>query len=203
MKHFIAVVLLFPLFAYSQTTEDSLRLKKMYGESETYDAALKQIGTIGQDAPWLSVVSADGYAVTSNELSDKVLLVHFWFLTCGGCIVENPLLNRISDSLKHQPHFQLLAFANNSDEELRHFLIRDSLYFGKSWQTIRLHPELSFPVYADPDEQVFSQFRGWAYPANIIIDRNGVIRKIIYRHELDLDDDAFVEYLLSEIKLLL
>ncbi|HPS82698.1 MAG TPA: TlpA disulfide reductase family protein [Bacteroidales bacterium] len=191
------------LLAQDNITTDSVRLRHLYGDTETFDAAFAQIKTIGTDAPFLAVTAADGREINSENLSDKVILVHFWFLTCGGCIIENPLLNRIADTLKNNPAFQLLAFANNSNEELQHFLDRDSLYFGNRWNTIKRHPLLKFPIVADPDEEIFNRFKSWSYPGNIIIDRNGIIRKIIYRHELDMSEDEFFEYLLAQIKELL
>ncbi|KAF5028835.1 Thiol-disulfide oxidoreductase ResA [anaerobic digester metagenome] len=184
-------------------TTDSVRLRHLYGETETFDAAFAQIKTIGTDAPFLSVTTADGREFNSENLSDKVVLIHFWFLTCGGCIIENPLLNRIADTLRHNSDFQLIAFANNTNEELQHFLDRDSLYFGNRWNTIKRHPLLKFPIVADPDEEIFNRFKSWSYPGNIIIDRNGIIRKIIYRHELDMSEEEFFEYLLAQIRELL
>jgi len=206
MKKLSFVVLLLSsvvLQAQPDYTADSVRLRSLYGETETFDAAFNQIKRIGTDAPYLTVMAADGREFNSENLSDKVVLVHFWFLTCGGCLVENPLLNRISDSLKDNNNFQMLAFANNTQEELEHFLDRDSLYFGNRWQTIKKHPELRFPIIADPDEVVFNQFNSWSYPGNILIDRNGTIRRIIYRHELDMSDEEFLDYLLAQIRELL
>ena len=206
MKIIVFLALIFALTvlqAQSDFTVDSIRLRHLYGDTETFDAAFAQIKTIGTDAPFLAVTAADGREINSENLSDKVILVHFWFLTCGGCIIENPLLNRIADTLKNNPAFQLLAFANNSNEELQHFLDRDSLYFGNRWNTIKRHPLLKFPIVADPDEEIFNRFKSWSYPGNIIIDRNGIIRKIIYRHELDMSEDEFFEYLLAQIRELL
>ncbi len=197
------IFLFFPLLILAQPNADSSRLRALYGDTETFDAAFNQIKRIGTDAPYLTVTAADGREFNSENLSDKVVLVHFWFLTCGGCLVENPLLNRISDSLKDNNNFQMLAFANNTQEELEHFLDRDSLYFGNRWQTIKKHPELRFPIIADPDEVVFNQFNSWSYPGNILIDRNGTIRRIIYRHELDMSDEEFLDYLLAQIRELL
>lgn len=204
-KLLVAIFLLASVSLYAQVdfSNDSLRLRHLYGESETFDAAYAQIKRIGSDAPYIGVVSADGKQFSSENLSGKVVLVHFWFLTCGGCIIENPILNRIADTLKNNDEFQLIAFANNTNEELQHFLQGDSLFFGKRWSTIKHHPVLKFPVFADPDEEMFNKFNSWSYPGNIIIDRNGVIRKIIYRHELDMSEDEFFEYLLAQIKELL
>jgi len=187
----------------AQPNADSSRLRALYGETETFDAAFAQIKRIGTDAPYLTVTAADGTEFNSEVLSDKVVLVHFWFLTCGGCLIENPLLNKVADSLKWNNNFQMLAFANNSQEELEHFLDRDSLYFGNRWAMIKRHPELKFPILADPDEVVFNQFNSWSYPGNILIDRNGKIRKVIYRHELDMTDEEFLDYLLAQIRELL
>jgi len=50
---------------------------------------------------------------------------------------------------------------------------------------------------------VFNQFNSWSYPGNILIDRNGKIRKVIYRHELDMTDEEFLDYLLAQIRELL
>ncbi len=194
------IISVFSVRAQNTYMEDSTRLRALYGESETFDAALNQLSVVGTDAPFITAMSPEGEEIYSDMLSDKVILVHFWFLTCGGCIKENAVMNRLADTLKNHLHFRLLAFANNSDEELRHFLIRDSLYFGSTWKTIQHHPDLRFNIFADPDEKVFNQFKEWAYPSSILIDRDGIIRKIIHRHELEMTDDEFFIYLLSEIQ---
>lgn len=203
MKTLLVVITLLVSVTLSAQTDlkaDSLRLRQLYGESETFDAAFEQIKRIGTDAPYLNLVSADGKVFSNDDLTGKVILVHFWFLTCGGCIIENPILNRIADTLKNEDDFQLIAFANNTNEELQHFLQSDSLFFGKRWSTIKHHPVLKFPVFADPDEEMFNKFNSWSYPGNIIIDRNGIIRKVIYRHELDMSEDEFFEYLMAQIR---
>lgn len=203
MKRLLLILLLPAMCAHAQPNQDSVRLRQLYGDTETFGAAFYQTKLIGTDAPYIVATSADGRAFSGENLSDKVVLIHFWFLTCAGCLLENPILNKIYDTLQYSTNFEMLAFANNTNDELQHFLERDSLFFGTKWQTIKKHPVLKFPVLADPDEEVFNQFRGWSYPGNVIIDRNGVIRKIIYRHELDMTDEEFFEYMLAEIRAVL
>ncbi|PLW92509.1 MAG: hypothetical protein C0592_10455 [Marinilabiliales bacterium] len=187
----------------SQTKEDSAHYKLLYGESDTYYAALNQLSLVGEDAPYLFAESASGQLYTSQDLGDKVVLIHFWFLSCGGCLKESPVLNRLQDSLGNNEHFQLLAFANNSMEDLKRFLAQDSVYFGRKWATIKKHPVLNFPLLPDDGAAVFNLFKGWAYPANILIDRNGFVRKIIHAHELDMEGNDFFDYLYGEINQLL
>ncbi len=201
MKTIFNIIVFFAIAfnSYAQTAEDTARIKSLYGETETYFAALNQAALIGTDAPHLFAESATGKLYNSEELSDKVILVHFWFLSCGGCLKESPVLNRLQDSLGNNENFQLLAFANNNMEELRRFIKQDSTFFKRRWATIKKHPILKFPLIPDDESQVFNSFKGWAYPANILIDKNGFIRKIIHAHELDLEKDAFFELLYGEI----
>jgi len=197
------IILLIINTAQAQTAEDSARLKLLYGESDTYYAALNQMAMIGKDAPYIFAESANGDLFNSQDLTDKVVLVHFWFLSCSGCLKESPVLNRLQDSLENNEHFQLLAFANNSMEDLKRFLAQDSVYFGRKWATIKKHPLLKFAILPDDEAAVFTEFKGWAYPANILIDKNGFVRKIIHAHELDMEGDDFFDYLYGEIEQLM
>lgn len=202
----ILYILFFFLFFFqvnAQTPEDSAHYKLLYGESDTYYAALNQLSLVGQDAPYIFAESVQGNLYNSQELTDKVVLVHFWFLSCSGCLKESPVLNRLQDSLGKNDHFQLLAFANNNMEDLKRFLEQDSTYFGRKWATIKKHPELNFPLIPDDGATVFESFKGWAYPANILVDKDGIVRKIIFAHEMDMEGDDFFDYLYGEIQQLM
>lgn len=140
-----------------------------------------------------------GKTYTIDELKDKTLLVHFWFLTCGGCIKESPMMNKIYDMLKDNPDVVMLTFASNTQEELQKFEARDSVYFGKKWTAIGKHPALKFPV-AVADENITNLFRIWGYPVNFILGRNFTLKSIVYSHELDLKEDDFIKLILDKLK---
>lgn len=204
IKTLIIISSLFFYFqTHAQTTEDSTHYKLLYGESDTYYAAINQLSLVGQDAPYIFSESAQGNLYNSQDFSDKVVLVHFWFLSCSGCLKESPVLNRLQDSLGDNEHFQLLAFANNNMEELKRFLKQDSSYFGRKWATIKKHPKLKFPIIPDDGATIFESFKGWSYPANILVDKNGIVRKIIYAHEMDLEGDDFFDFIYGEIQQLM
>lgn len=203
MIKFLLLLILFSFsLSLSAQMKDSVYFYNLYGESETYNEAMFQNYLVGQSMPVFTAVDMGGNEITPETLDSKVIMIHFWFLSCVGCLKENPVMNQIWDSLSMHNDFAMIAFSYDSRNDMQKFIERDSAYFGPKWMTYKKHPILKFPIVPDCSPY-YTLFREWAYPSTIIIDKHGVIRNIVHAHELELEGNELRDYLLSEIQLLL
>lgn len=185
------------LSVYSQKA-DTTFLNSFYMDKALLKEVKYQQELIGTQIPPFTFQDIHGRIYTTEELSNKTLLVHFWFLTCGGCIKESPMLNALYDTLKNNPDIVILTFASNTSEELLKFEQRDSAFFGKKWATISKHPVLKFPISVASAEMT-NLFRIWGYPVNFILGRNFTLKSIVHAHELDLDESGLLQLLKSKL----
>lgn len=125
------------------------------------DYALKP----GTKAPSFALEGLDGdqYEVGGNR--EKVLLLNFWASWCEPCKEEAP---------------DLVKLAERYQDKLDIYAVNVTLY-DKLDQVKAFVEEYgyTFPVLLDENEKIYRQFGGVAFPTNVLIDRDGVIREII------------------------
>jgi peroxiredoxin len=144
-----AVVLALAAFAGStalaEDPADALRLTRLTGsEQETA----------------FSVATPDGGALSLGDLRGKIVVLNFWATWCEPCVEEMPALERLARTYRVRG---LVVLALSVDREgasvVEPFLKRHGL---------------TFPVGLDPRQAVARQYRIWALPSTLILDRNGV-----------------------------
>lgn len=199
--HLFFVTVCFSSLLHAQV-KDSAYFRILYGQSETFDEAMFQNSLVGKPMPLFTAIDMHGNDITPESLNGKVVFVHFWFLSCVGCLKENPVMNQVWDSLRSHNNFAMIAFSYDSRNDMQKFLERDTAYFGDKWKTYKKHPILRFPIVPDCSSY-YSMFREWAYPSSIIIDKNGIIRNIIHAHETEMEGDELRDYIINVITLLL
>ena len=102
-----------------------------------------------------------GNKLQKKNLTGKVIVINLWFTTCGPCIREMPLLNKLVDAYK-DTNVVFIAPALDSREEVERFL-----------------KKRTFNYQVVPDQQAYSvQLRVQSFPTHIIADKNGIIRQI-------------------------
>lgn len=112
-------------------------------------------------APELGVLGPGEQAVTLADFRGRVVLVNFWFATCGPCLAEMPDLEAYYRSHKGEG-FEILA-VNMGDDE----------------QTIAATGRrlaLSFPLLGDPLKIAATRYKVSGAPTSFVIDRNGILR---------------------------
>ena len=73
-----------------------------------------------EPAPKIEGTTLDGTELTSESLKGQLVVVNFWFTTCGPCIAEMPELNELVNKFSGKAKF--LAFATDPAERVRQFL---------------------------------------------------------------------------------
>src|SRR5262249_12543517 len=100
------------------------------------------------------------------ELSDKVVLVNFWTLTCINWLRQEPYVRAWSQTYRDDG---LVVVGVHTPE------------FSFEHEIERIRPavavrEIDYPVAVDNDYEIWSAFANRYWPALYFIDRNGMIR---------------------------
>jgi cytochrome c biogenesis protein CcmG, thiol:disulfide interchange protein DsbE len=110
--------------------------------------------------PSQTLYTIDNKEINLNTLIGKPTVLNFWFTTCKPCIDEMPILNRIMKTYSDKVNFISITYEKKENVEL--FLKNHKF----DYLTI---------VGADK----FIDLLGiQAFPKNIFIDKNGIVKKI-------------------------
>ena len=101
--------------------------------------------------------------MTMNSLHGQVVLVDFWGMWCGPCVAQIPKLKNLQQQLKGKP-FQLVGINSDKDRDsLSRFLDANQV----KWTNV---------VDGGTDGATARAWRIDSWPANFLVDGNGVIR---------------------------
>jgi peroxiredoxin len=114
----------------------------------------------GAFLPEFSSTDMAGKTVTNQDFKGKMRLLNFWFIECRPCIEEMPDL--IALSQKWDPgDFEIVSICLNKREDVEKFLLKNPIPYAILPDSEQLADE----VFQNP----------FGYPANFLIDENGVI----------------------------
>ncbi|MDU4696256.1 MAG: TlpA disulfide reductase family protein [Paenibacillus sp.] len=119
----------------------------------------------GTAAPAFSLPGLDGKTYEVGGKRDKVLLLNFWASWCDPCKEEAPELKALAE--KYQDSLDIYAVNVTLYDKLD-----EAKAFVKEYG-------YTFPVLLDEKEEVYRMFNGIAFPTNVLIDEQGVIRDVI------------------------
>lgn len=106
------------------------------------------------------MTALDNRKISINSLKGKPTLINFWFTTCKPCIEEMPVLNAIKTQLIDSVNFLAITF--ETTEKTKAFLNKH---------------KFNFTQIANAKEFTDSM-KMQAFPVNIFLDKNGIVRKI-------------------------
>ena len=103
----------------------------------------------------------DGSVKSFSDYKGKLLVINFWYINCGPCIVEMPYLNDLVDKYQNED-IQFLALSFDTIPDIKSFLNRTEFKYE--------HGSIS--------RSMMYEFTPVA-PGHFIVDTEGVIRDII------------------------
>jgi cytochrome c biogenesis protein CcmG/thiol:disulfide interchange protein DsbE len=115
---------------------------------------------IDKEFPLPNLRTLDNKKISINDLKGKPTLINFWFTTCKPCIEEMPVLSGIKTQLKDSVNFIAITFEPN--EKVKAFYKKH---------------KFSFTQIANA-EKFTDSMNMEAFPVNIFLDKNGVVKKI-------------------------
>lgn len=105
---------------HGSTRGFSGHLEELAGRSRARRKAAILAGFKGEAAapPAFALRSLDGREVTSRSLRGKIAIVHFWFKTCTGCLLEMPEFQAYVDAHARDPDLAVvtLHYGGKADE---------------------------------------------------------------------------------------
>ncbi|MCG7406054.1 TlpA family protein disulfide reductase [Paenibacillus sp. ACRRX] len=120
---------------------------------------------VGYMAPSFKLSSLEGndnYEVGGKR--SKPVFINFWASWCGPCKAEAPDLVKLYAKYKQQLDMYSVNVTTNDS-------LADAKGFVDEFSLIN-------PILTDSKGEVFKKYNGIAFPTNILIDRNGVVREI-------------------------
>ncbi|MDD3721910.1 MAG: TlpA disulfide reductase family protein [Lutibacter sp.] len=115
---------------------------------------------LNKELPSQILYTIDNKEISLKDFKGKPTALNFWFITCKPCIDEMPVLNQIMKKYSDKVNFISITFENKENVKL--FLNTHQF----DYLTI---------VGA---EGFIDQLGIQAFPKNIFIDKNGIVRKI-------------------------
>ncbi len=119
----------------------------------------------GRSAPAFTLQAVDGRSVALGDLRGQVIVLNFWATWCPPCRAEMPALQEVYDARRADG---LMVLAVNQDETPS--AIRS---FGQEFA-------LTFPLLVDTGYVVSHRYRIGLLPSTYFIDRDGVIRDVVF-----------------------
>jgi cytochrome c biogenesis protein CcdA/thiol-disulfide isomerase/thioredoxin len=124
--------------------------------------------------------------LTLDQLKGKVVLIDFWTYSCINCIRTFPYLRQWYDTYKdkgfiiigvHTPEFEFEKDENNVKKAVQRF-------------------HLAYPIAMDNHYQTWQAFYNSYWPADYLIDQNGIIREIHFGEGAYLETENAIRSLL-------
>ena len=143
--------------------EANLEMQEQEEQEEQED---KDSIIVGKPFSELEFEDLKGNTVNINRLKGKVVLIDFWATWCGPCTAEIPNLLSVYEDFKDKG-LEIIGISLDKDRQRlddyleKHEIQWPNYYDGKGW-----------------DNEISSRFGVHGIPKIILIDREGIVRKI-------------------------
>jgi len=128
------------------------------------DEATKNFRLEGTVFPKFKVQDLNGIEYTNENTKGKIIVLKCWFIACAPCVAEFPQLNELVEKYKNRTDVVFISLAFDSKEKLEPFLLKKPFRYA---------------VVPDQKQFAFYDLNVKEYPTHFIIDKNGIIRKVV------------------------
>ncbi|BFH69929.1 MAG: TlpA disulfide reductase family protein [Paenibacillus dendritiformis] len=147
----------------SQSSVSSTEMRQ--GSAEVEVALPEETGPqVGKLAPPFTLETAEGTKYKVGGKQDKPIFLNFWASWCTPCQAEAPDLVKLY--AKYKDKLELLSVNVTNDDTKE-----------KAKEFVNQYGMVN-PVLWDEKGEAFKLYNGIAFPTNILIDKNGVIREL-------------------------
>jgi len=149
------------------------KLRKSGGQAQVFRQRLLDKWQ-NQPLPEKKFSLMNGEEKSFSDYLGSTLVVNFWYINCGPCIIEMPVLNQLVEDYK-ESDINFLSFSFDKKEDLEIFLKNTEFNY----------------VHAPVDLNFMYSFDISVYPTHWIVDETGVIRDLIVGTSLNIYDQLF------------
>jgi thiol-disulfide isomerase/thioredoxin len=115
---------------------------------------------LNKELPSQILYTIDNKEINLKNFIGKPTILNFWFATCKPCIDEMPVLNKIMEKYSDKVNFISITYEKKEDVEL----------------FLKIH-QFDYLTIVGADKFI-DKLGIQAFPKNIFIDKNGIVRKI-------------------------
>ncbi len=125
---------------------------------------LKYFKMGGLPLPEFNFTDLNGNIYTNESTKGKTIILKTWHISCTACVAEFPELNEFVEKYKQRNDVIFLSLARDTKDELKNFLQKKY-----------------FEYQAVPNQREFieKKLNSQLYPTHIIVDKNGIILKVV------------------------
>lgn len=141
----------------------------------------------GKPFPKFQFFDLNGTEYNNENTKGKIVILKCWFIGCHACVAEFPELNKLVDNYRNRKDVVFISLATDSKEKLNQFLAQK---------------KFNYAVVADQTKFITKELNVSSYPTHLIIDSNGIIRKVVNKADemiLALNDKEFLKTSLAPI----
>ena len=154
-------------------TNHAIEATRFVYEPSTYDAQVERFTSevdhersmMNRPAPDFSGRDITGKKLALEDLRGRVVLLDFWSIGCGPCIVAMPSLQHLADQFADKP-VSVIGINN------------DPLEYRDMVESLLERKQVRFQQFMDPDNKVYLAYFIRAVPCTFVIDQKGIIRHI-------------------------
>lgn len=120
--------------------------------------------------PDLNFIDLKGNVYNKETTKDKVIVLNCWFVHCKPCVAEIPSLNQLVKKYKKRKDILFLALTFDSAENIIHFLKQTPF---------------NYAIIPNKEEYLTTKLNILGYPTQIVVNRQGLIVKIIESNKIN------------------
>lgn len=125
---------------------------------------LKHYEMEGENFPEFNFVDLNGNNFSNENLKGKMVIYKTWFINCQACVAEFPELNELVKKNKNNKEIVFISLALDEKDKLDSFLKRK---------------DFKYEIVPNQKELIVEKLNLTTYPTHIVVDKNGVIIKVV------------------------
>ncbi len=125
---------------------------------------LKHYKMEGLFFPKFDFTDLNGNLYTNENTKGKTIILKTWFINCVACVAEFPELNELVEKYKQRNDIIFVSLALDSKSELESFLQKK---------------DFEYKVFPNQRDFIDKKLNLQIFPTHIIVDRNGIILKVV------------------------
>ena len=129
----------------------------------------------GMPLPDFNFVDLDKNVYNKETTKDKIVIINCWFVRCTPCAEEMPSLNLLTKRYEKRKDILFIALAWDPAEDIRNFLKKTTFKYA---------------IVPDKEDYLENTLNIIGYPTQLIINRQGMIVKVIESNKISELTDA-------------